>query len=98
MQTLAARLREGLKTIDGITLLDRGEVLGATVTFTVANTAAGDVQSSLAAQGVNVSVLEASSARLDLDARAVTEGIRASVHYYNDDSDLERLIDGVRAA
>jgi selenocysteine lyase/cysteine desulfurase len=47
---------------------------------------------------VNVSLLDVASARLDLDPRGVEEGLRASVHYYNDDSDLERLIEGVSAA
>src|SRR3954452_13377489 len=98
VRELAGRLREGLAALDRVILLDRGEVLGATVTFQVRGAAAAALQASLAAQGVNVSLLEASSARLDLDARGVGDGLRASVHYYNDDSDLERLIEGVSAA
>src|SRR4051812_25713020 len=35
IQDLASRLRTMLREIDGVTLLDRGAVLGATVTFTV---------------------------------------------------------------
>jgi selenocysteine lyase/cysteine desulfurase len=98
IEELANSLRAGLSELDRVRLLDRGEVLGATVTFAVAGVPAHEVQRTLATRGVNVSLLEPESARLDLDAREITEGIRSSVHYYNDESELERLIDGVRAA
>ena len=98
IEELANLLRAGLSELDRVRLLDRGEVLGATVTFEVAGVPAHKVRRTLAARGVNVSLLEPESARLDLDAREITEGIRSSVHYYNDESELERLIDGVRAA
>jgi selenocysteine lyase/cysteine desulfurase len=39
--------------------------------------------------------MDASSARLDYDERGLTESVRSSVHYYNDDRDLERLVEGV---
>jgi selenocysteine lyase/cysteine desulfurase len=93
---LAARLRDALREIDGVTLLDRGAVLGATVTFTVDGRKPADVQRFLAERGVNVSVMEALSARLDYGARGIAEAVRSSVHYYNDDTDLERLVEGVR--
>jgi cysteine desulfurase/selenocysteine lyase len=98
VRELADRLRAGLAEIERVRLLDRGAVLGGTVTFEVAGLSAAELQQRLAGAGVNVSLLDAASARLDLDARHITEGIRSSVHYYNDDSDLERLIDVVRAA
>jgi cysteine desulfurase/selenocysteine lyase len=98
IRELAERLRAGLAEIDRVRLLDRGAVLGGTVTFEVTGLPAPELQQRLATAGVNVSLLDPASARLDLDARHITEGIRSSVHYYNDDSDLERLIDVVRAA
>jgi selenocysteine lyase/cysteine desulfurase len=94
---LAGRLREALAAVDGVTLLDRGAVLGATVTFDVEGREAPDVQRFLAGRGVNVSVMERSSAQLDWGARGLETGVRSSVHYYNDDEDLERLVEGVRA-
>jgi selenocysteine lyase/cysteine desulfurase len=98
IQTLATYLRAGLGEIDGVTLLDRGEVLGATVTFNVHGVAAADLQRRLADERINVSVTTADSARLDFDARGLSDAVRSSVHYYNDDSELERLLDVVRAA
>jgi selenocysteine lyase/cysteine desulfurase len=93
---LAERLRAGLREIDGVTLLDRGAVLAATVTFTVDGVRPDDVQERLAARGVNVSTMDAASAQLDYGPRGLTESVRSSVHYYNDDNDLDRLVEGVK--
>ena len=92
---LAGRLRAALAELDGVTLLDRGEVLGATVVFDVAGVDPVTVRDRLAERGVNVSVMEAGSAQLDFGARGIASAVRSSVHYYNDDRDLERLVDGV---
>jgi cysteine desulfurase / selenocysteine lyase len=67
-------------------------VLGAIVTFTVEGRAADNVREALAAAHVNVSVTDASAARLDLDPRGIDELVRASVHYYNTDEELDRLV------
>lgn len=96
IQELAERLRDALRQIDGVTLLDRGAVLGATVVFTVAGHEPERVRDLLAERHVNVSVMERESAQLDFGARGIESAVRASVHYYNDDSDLERLVEGVR--
>jgi cysteine desulfurase / selenocysteine lyase len=96
IRELATRVRDALQEIDGVTLLDRGAVLGATVTFTVAGREPAEVQRFLAQRAVNVSVMEALSAQLDYGARGIGEAVRSSVHYYNDDSDLDRLVEGVR--
>jgi selenocysteine lyase/cysteine desulfurase len=97
IQELASRLRDGLAEIGGVTVLDRGETLGATVTFNVDGLSAEEMQRRLAAERVNVSVMTADSARLDFDPRGLADAVRSSVHYYNDESELERLLDVVRA-
>ncbi len=76
---------------------DRGEVLGAIVTFTVRDRRAAEVRDALSARRVNVSVIGASSARLDFDRRGISEVVRASVHHYNTVEELERLVEGVAA-
>jgi cysteine desulfurase/selenocysteine lyase len=97
VQSLAASLRARLEEVPGVTVRDRGRVLGATVTFTVADHAPVAVQAELARRHINVSVMDAASARLDLDARGITEMVRASVHYFNTDDELDLLVDAVAA-
>jgi selenocysteine lyase/cysteine desulfurase len=94
---LATRLRGALAQLDGVTLLDRGEVLAATVVFQVAGHDPEQVKRFLAERRVNVSVMERESAQLDFGARGIESAVRSSVHYYNDDNDLDRLVEGVRS-
>ena len=98
IQQLAARLRRELAALEGVTVQDRGAVLGATVTFTVDGLRADEVQDRLAAERINVVSMEASSARLDYDRRGLDETVRSSVHYYNDDAEIDLLVDAVRRA
>ena len=95
VRELAFRLRAGLAELPGVMVADRGEVLGAIVTFSVRGHAAGEVCAALAAKRVNVSVTDAAAARLDFDARGIDELVRASVHYYNTDEELGRLVECV---
>jgi selenocysteine lyase/cysteine desulfurase len=46
--------------------------------------------------GINVSVSEAPWARLDMTPPNPTSVVRASPHYYNDEVELDRLVDAVR--
>jgi cysteine desulfurase / selenocysteine lyase len=96
VQELAERLRRALGEVERVTLLDRGAVLGATVTFTVDGVDPVEVRDRLAERGVNVSVMERSSAQLDFGERGIEDAVRSSVHYYNDDNDLDRLVEGVK--
>jgi cysteine desulfurase / selenocysteine lyase len=98
VQALASRLRAGLAALPEVTLLDRGAVLGATVTFTVAGVPAPDVQRLLAAERINVSLMEASSARLDFGPRGLDQVVRSSVHYYNSEEEVDTLVDAVKRA
>ena len=93
---LATRLRGALAELDGVTLLDRGATLGATVTFTVDGFDPEEVQRLLGERAVNVSTMDASSAQLDYGPRGIEVAVRSSVHYYNDDNDLDRLVEGVK--
>jgi selenocysteine lyase/cysteine desulfurase len=96
-QALAGRLRDALGERAGITVLDQGATRGAIVTFQVAGRRAADVRAALAAEHVNVSITEAESARLDLDGRGIDELVRASVHYFNTEQEVDRLVELVAA-
>jgi selenocysteine lyase/cysteine desulfurase len=92
---LAESLREQLARLDGVNVHDLGQRRCAIVTFTVDGIPAQAVQRRLAESGVNTSVSVASSARLDLPRRGLPELVRASVHYYNTDDELDRLVNAL---
>jgi selenocysteine lyase/cysteine desulfurase len=97
VHALAAGLRSQLGELRGVVVRDRGRVLGAPVTFTVEGEAAADVQAALARRNVNVSITAASAARLDLDPRGIEELVRASVHYFNTQNEIDLLVETVGA-
>ncbi len=92
---LADGLREPLGAVPGVRLHDQGARRCGIVTFTVDGHDATAVRDRLAAQGINTSVSTAGSAQFDLPARGLTEIVRASVHYYNTDDELDRLITAI---
>ncbi|MGH3772594.1 MAG: aminotransferase class V-fold PLP-dependent enzyme [Pseudonocardiaceae bacterium] len=89
---LAEGLRARLRALDGVRVHDQGQRRCGIVTFTVEGVPAREVQRHLARSGVNTSVSHASSARLDLPRRGLSELVRASVHYYNTDDELGHLV------
>jgi len=88
---LAAELRARLVAIDGVRVHDQGLRRCGIVTFTVDGVPGPEVRRRLGERGVNVSVPPASHARFDLPRRGLREVVRASVHYYNTDDELDRL-------
>jgi selenocysteine lyase/cysteine desulfurase len=96
-RALAGRLRELLATVPGVRLRDQGATKGAIVTFTVDGREPRALQAALAARNINVSITSTSAARLDLEERRIDQMIRASVHYFNTDEELERLVETVAA-
>jgi selenocysteine lyase/cysteine desulfurase len=94
---LAEGLRGRLRGVDGVRVHDQGRRRCGIVTFTVDGIPASQVQRRLAGSGVNTSVSYASSARFDLPRRGLPELVRASVHYYNTEEELDRLITALPA-
>ena len=66
------------------------------MTFSLKGTSATAVRQALQAQNINVWVSVASSTLLDLQARGIGELVRASVHYYNSEEEIERLTSALR--
>jgi len=88
---LAGRLRAGLANLPGVTLRDLGEVQCGIVTFTVAGREPEEIQQLLGALGINVTVSTLFSTRLDMEKRDIQNLVRASVHYYNSEDEVERF-------
>jgi len=88
IERLAQTLRARLADSPGVTVHDRGVVLSGLVTFTRDGEAPIDAQRRLQAQDINVSVSAPGYARFD----GATPRIRASVHYFNTDAEIDRFI------
>ena len=57
--------------------------------------APAEIKALLSDQGINVSITKAASTLRDMDARGLTEMVRASVHYYNTEDEIDRLIEAL---
>lgn len=89
---LAQLLRSSLSSIPGVEVRDIGSVQGAIVTFSVEGHEAGEVKATLRDDAVNVSTVTPFSARYDMEARGLPNLVRASVHYYNTEDEIDRLV------
>ncbi len=95
---LAASLRTQLASVPGLVLHDRGVEQCGIVTFTVDGVDVYELAASLREQHINISVSTIDFARYDFEARHLTAVNRASVHYYNTEDELARLVDAVATA
>jgi selenocysteine lyase/cysteine desulfurase len=97
-QRLARTLRNRLRDLDGVTVHDQGRVRCGITTFSAEQHESAALQEALRAQDVNVSVSPRSSTRLDAEDRALPDLVRASVHYYNTEDEIDRFIAALRTA
>jgi cysteine desulfurase / selenocysteine lyase len=88
---LADALRRRLSAVPGVTVRDQGLERCGIVSFDVAGNNADRVQRRLAAERINVSVSRLPSTLLDMQARGLHDLVRASVHYYNTEEEIERF-------
>lgn len=92
---LADQIRTRLGALHGVEVHDRGARRCGIVTFTVDGWDAADVSQALRERQINTSVTAVTSARWDLTERGLDAMVRASVHYYNTNQELDRLVDAV---
>lgn len=93
---LAGRLRNELATVPGITVRDKGAKLSGIVTFSHDAVAPEAIRDALRQRRINTSVSDRASTRLDFDQRGLDEVVRASVHYFNTDDEIDQLVDALR--
>jgi cysteine desulfurase/selenocysteine lyase len=91
--TLAARLRDELRGIGGVTVHDQGARQCGIVTFSVAGRSTAEIKRHLTEAKINVSLVFKESAQYDFTGRGLPDLVRASVHYYNTEAEITRLRD-----
>lgn len=95
IKTLAYMLRTRLSPLPGVIVRDRGVNQGGIVTFTVENKDPQEIKAALSQQRINVTVTQRRGTLLDMDARGLESAVRASVHYYNSEEEIERFCKAV---
>jgi selenocysteine lyase/cysteine desulfurase len=91
LATLASELRTRLAALPGVCLCDPGVARCGIVSFTVDGRDPDEIRRELARHHINVTVSRLTSTRLDMEARGLSSVVRASVHYYNSEEEVERF-------
>jgi selenocysteine lyase/cysteine desulfurase len=92
---LAATLRTRL-TEAGAHVHDAGARKCGIVTFSVDGTPAAEIKARLAEANINTSISSRTSAQFDFTARGLPDLVRASVHYYNTEDEIDLLVRQVK--
>jgi len=90
---LANRLRDGLRPLDRVTLLDLGRDPCAIVSFSIRDYPVASALADAARANIVIGASPPASTRLDSDARGLGYILRASPHYFNTEADIDRLIE-----
>jgi selenocysteine lyase/cysteine desulfurase len=94
---LSARLRAKLSEVPGFRVLDHGNDLAAIVTVEVPGWHAPDLVSRLRKLHINTSATMREFAVIDMEEKRAASALRVSPHYYNTETELDRLLDALRS-
>ena len=93
---LAHHLRLRLDEELGLPVYDLGARKCGIVTTALPGIEAAEVRRRLNAQGINASLSTPGSTRIDAEKRGLPDLLRLSVHYYNSEDEIDRLIQALR--
>ncbi len=93
---LAALFRRELAKQPGIAVHDRGTRRCGIVTLTAEGETPAQTRNRLSERGINTSVSSATSARIDLPRRGLDAVLRASLHAYNTEEEIDAVLKALR--
>jgi selenocysteine lyase/cysteine desulfurase len=96
VHALATRMREGLSSLPGVQVRDQGARPCGIVSFTPGDTDPKALVAALRERGMNLSVSRVTSTRLDMENRGLEQVMRAGLHYYNTEDEIEQVLDTLR--
>lgn len=97
VKSLASYLRKKLNQLDFIDVTDIGDDKCAIVTFYHKSISSKKLCQSLYEKGYTLSVSGVYSTRLDMESRNLPDLLRASIHYYNHESQIDSFVDALRS-
>ncbi len=97
IQYLAGLMRRELESMNGITVHDAGDEQCGIVTFSVDGVDSPTVKNKLAEKQINVSVGKAISTLIYMNKKNLDTVVRASVHYYNTETEINTMCDALRS-
>ena len=89
IEKLAEMLRARLAELEPVTVHDLGARRCGIVTFSVKGIDSAEVRRRLAQRHINVTVSQTEGTLLDMEERGLEAIVRASVHYYNSEEEIE---------
>ena len=95
--SLADYLREQLSACGDILVEDVGREKCGIVTFRSKTRNADDTKAMLARKSINVSVSDGSGSLISFEQRGIEQLVRASVHYFNTEDEVEQLVTEIKS-
>ncbi|MEO1438363.1 MAG: aminotransferase class V-fold PLP-dependent enzyme, partial [Bacteroidota bacterium] len=92
IQHLGNQLRGKLRSVPGVHVMDRGKYQCGIVSIAIEGKDTATVKAGLLEANVNVSLIDPKSTLIDSLNRQLPSMIRASVHYYNTEDELDQFI------
>ena len=91
VQKLASYLRSSLEALPGVSVHDKGAVKCGIVTFMAAGKKVDDIKAAMHAQKINVTTTTHFGTRLDMEDRGLDALVRASLHYFNTEEEIDHF-------
>ncbi|MGI8650742.1 MAG: aminotransferase class V-fold PLP-dependent enzyme, partial [Rubrobacter sp.] len=96
VKALARTLRERVCEIPGITVRDLGREQCGIVTLTSDRKTPLELSGKLSERGINTSVAPSNSTLIDMKRRQLDGLLRASVHYFNTDEEIDHFCEELK--